>query len=78
VITDPNDRALLEQQYNQLLSSLVLLARLLGKPCPIITRKERRHVDSGAILSLGGPEAPLSNDTHGLKQGGALAGPDAA
>lgn len=81
MITDPNDRALLEQQYNQLLSSLVLLARLLGKPCPVVTRKERRHVDTcvdnSAILSLGGPDAPLSNDTHGLKQGGALAGPDA-
>lgn len=53
MITDPNDRALLEQQYNQLLSSLVLLARLLGKPCPVVTRKERRHVDNSAILSLG-------------------------
>lgn len=44
MITDPAIRALLEQQYNQLLSTLVLLARLLGKPCPVVTRKDRRSV----------------------------------
>ncbi len=43
MITDPAIRALLEQQYNQLLSTLVLLARLLGKPCPVTTRKDRRQ-----------------------------------
>ena len=42
MITDPAIRALLEQQYNQLLSTIVLLARLLGKPCPVITRKDSR------------------------------------
>lgn len=45
MITDPVLRAALEQQYNQLLSCLVLLARLLGKPCPVVTRKERRRLD---------------------------------
>ncbi len=53
MITDPVIRALLEQQYNQLLSSLVLLARLLGKPCPVTTRKDRR-LDRNGILTIGG------------------------
>jgi hypothetical protein len=77
MITDPNDRALLEQQYDQLLSTLVLLARLLGKPCPVVTRKDRRHVDKSAILSLGAdnevptnpvtsPHAFSSQSTHGV------------
>lgn len=35
-------KAELEQLYNQLLSTIVLLARLLGKPNPIRNREERR------------------------------------
>jgi hypothetical protein len=32
----------LEQLYSLLLSTIVVLARLLGKPCPVVTRAERR------------------------------------
>ena len=42
MITDPVAYALVEQLYNQLLSVVVLLARALGKPCPVVTRKDRR------------------------------------
>lgn len=35
-------RAELESLYAQAISFVVLLARLLGKPCPIQTRAERR------------------------------------
>ena len=39
----PNaSRAELEQLYAAMLSAIVLLARALGKECPIVTRKERR------------------------------------
>ncbi len=34
----------LEQLYNQMLSAIVLLARLLGKPNPIMTREDRRRL----------------------------------
>lgn len=37
------ERALLETLYRTLLSAVVLLARVLGKPCPIVTRAERRQ-----------------------------------
>lgn len=40
---DPRSQAELEVLYRQLLSMVVLLARLLGKPCPIATREERRR-----------------------------------
>lgn len=33
----------MEALYRQLLSMVVLLARLLGKPCPVVTRDERRQ-----------------------------------
>lgn len=36
-------RADLEALYRSMLSAIVLLARLLDKPCPIVTRKERRE-----------------------------------
>lgn len=42
MITDPAIYVIVEQLYNQLLSVIVLLARLLGKPCPVTTRKDRR------------------------------------
>lgn len=40
---DAMNRAEMEALYRQLLSMVVLLARLLGKPCPIVTREERRQ-----------------------------------
>lgn len=44
MIPDVANRADLEQLYIQLLSLVVLLARVLGKPCPIVTRDERRQM----------------------------------
>ncbi len=35
-------KAELEQLYCMMLSTIVILARLLGKPCPVVTRAERR------------------------------------
>ena len=46
------ERAALEQTYAQLLRSIVLLARLLGKPCPIVRRDDRRDLDPRAILPV--------------------------
>jgi hypothetical protein len=47
------DRAEMELLYRQLLSMVVLLARLLGKPCPVVTRAERRqHLDERADLMV--------------------------
>lgn len=40
---DPATRAALEGLYAALLSAVVLLARALGKPCPVVTREERRQ-----------------------------------
>ena len=40
---DPATRAALEGLYAALLSAVVLLARALGKPCPVLTREERRQ-----------------------------------
>lgn len=40
---DPTTRIALEALYRSLLSAVVLLARALGKPCPILTREERRQ-----------------------------------
>lgn len=40
---DPATRAALEGLYAALLSAVVLLARALGKPCPVLTREERRR-----------------------------------
>lgn len=37
------DRIEMERLYAQLLSAVVQLAQVLGKPCPIITRAERRQ-----------------------------------
>jgi len=38
----PAQRFALEQLYRVLLSAVVMIADLLGKPCPVQTRKERR------------------------------------
>jgi hypothetical protein len=37
-------RLALRNLYRILLSAIVVLADLLGEPCPIVTRKERRAV----------------------------------
>lgn len=39
---DPATRIALEGLYSVLLSAITLLARVLGKPCPVVTRQERR------------------------------------
>lgn len=39
---DAPTRIALEGLYSILLSAVVQLARVLGKPCPVITRAERR------------------------------------
>lgn len=38
---DPTTRIALEGLYSVLLSAVVQLARVLGKPCPVQTREER-------------------------------------
>mgnify|MGYP001562924158 CR=1 FL=1 len=40
---DPMTRMQMEQAYAQMLSAVVELARLLGKPCPVKGRDERRR-----------------------------------
>jgi len=45
---DPATRAALELLYRTLLSAVVLLARALDKPCPILTRAARRAVESSS------------------------------
>ncbi len=40
---DVSTRTALELLYSVLLSAVVQLARVLGKPCPVETRKERRQ-----------------------------------
>ena len=37
------DRVEMEQLYTQMLAAVVVLARALGKPCPVVTRAERRE-----------------------------------
>ena len=43
MIPDPAIRIALEPLYAALLSAIVLLARALGKECPIKNREERRN-----------------------------------
>lgn len=40
---DTSTRVALETLYSVLLSAVVQLARVLGKPCPVQTREERRQ-----------------------------------
>lgn len=40
---DAPTRMALEALYSVLLSAVVQLARVLGKPCPVETRKDRRQ-----------------------------------
>lgn len=39
---DTTTRMALEALYSVLLSAVVQLSRVLGKPCPVVTRAERR------------------------------------
>lgn len=53
----PEQRRQLEELYRQQISAVRTLAYLLGYPCPIANRAERRalpcqNVDSGVILEL--------------------------
>lgn len=41
---DTLSKAELEQLYRLALSLVVVLAQLLDKPCPVVTRDERRRV----------------------------------
>ncbi len=41
-IDEIEDQAELEALYSLMLSLVVKLAKRLGKPCPIVTRQERR------------------------------------
>lgn len=44
MIQDAATRAALEPLYGLLISTVIVMARLLGKPCPVQTRAERlRH-----------------------------------
>ena len=43
MIQDAATRAALEPLYSLLLSTVVVMARLLGKPCPVQTREDRRQ-----------------------------------
>lgn len=40
---DTSTRLALEALYSILLSAIVQLAKVLGKECPVVTRKERRE-----------------------------------
>lgn len=44
---DAATRAALEALYSVLLSAVVVLARTLGRPSPIVTRSERRQERDG-------------------------------
>jgi len=46
---DPATRTALEALYAILLSAVVQLARVLGKPCPVQTREERRQ-ERGIVI----------------------------
>lgn len=49
MIQDAATRAALEMLYRSLLSAIVVVARLLGKPCPLQTREERRQNHNSVI-----------------------------
>jgi hypothetical protein len=44
MIQDAATKATLELLYRTLLSAVVVLARVLDKPCPVQSRAERRQV----------------------------------
>lgn len=43
MIQDAATKATLELLYRTLLSAVVVLARVLDKPCPVVTREDRRQ-----------------------------------
>lgn len=49
---DPITRTALEGLYITLLSVVVQLAKVLGKPCPIQTRADRRSEHTSSIQGL--------------------------
>lgn len=49
----PEERKQLEELYRQSISTVRTLARLLGYPCPIASREERRAVPVQAIDESG-------------------------
>ncbi len=51
MIRDAAAKATAELLYNLLLQCVVLAARLLGKPCPIVTRAERRQSTINGVQS---------------------------
>lgn len=46
---DAATKATLELLYRTLLSAVVVLARVLDKPCPVQTRTERRQSREGVV-----------------------------
>lgn len=56
MLTD-EERKHLEDAYRQAIGTVRALARALGKPCPIVSREERREatrriLETGAILDI--------------------------
>ena len=49
MIQDAATKAVLEVLYRTLLSAVVQLARILDKPCPVITREERRQARKSVL-----------------------------
>jgi hypothetical protein len=46
---DPATKAALELLYSTLLSAVVVLARVLGKDCPVQNRAERRQLRENVL-----------------------------
>lgn len=46
MIQDATTKATLELLYRTLLSAVVVLARVLDKPCPVVTREDRRQAQN--------------------------------
>lgn len=46
---DPATKLVLEALYAALLSAVVQLARVLGKPCPVQSRAERRQARDAVL-----------------------------
>lgn len=44
----PEQRKTFEELYRQQVSAVRSLARLLGKPCPIVDKEERRRAEPAA------------------------------
>ena len=49
MIQDAAIRATLELLYSTMLSTIVVLARVLDKPCPVVTREDRRQHRQGML-----------------------------